>query len=94
MGEGAGRTCNLRGLGAVPMVWSRAEGELRWKSWSGAREEDPKTGYGMHRAFGKREFTRNSHIVTGMTQTGAEEKGEDLGRGMKPPGKQQVPEMH
>lgn len=25
MGEAAGRTCSLRGLGAVPMVLSRAE---------------------------------------------------------------------
>lgn len=85
MGKVAGRrTCSLGGTRAVPMVWSRAEGEL-----AGQRGSDGRAGVGQgrrtlrldvgcHRAYGKREFTRDSDVVTGMTETGGERQSREV----------------
>lgn len=39
--------------------------ELEWGKGGG-----PQGWVGCHRAYGKREFTRDSDVVTGMTETG------------------------
>lgn len=68
MGQAAGRrTRSLAGLGAVPMVWSRAEGELAGQRGSDGRagvgqgKKTPGLGLGCSRACGKREFTECSN---------------------------------
>lgn len=82
MGDVSGRrTCSLGGLGAVPLVWSRAEGELAGQTGSDGRagagqgRRTPRLGVGCSRAYGKREFTGDSDVGMGMTENGGGRQG-------------------
>lgn len=83
-GPGLSRPAHYLAKGWWRTCWAKGIG---WESWSGVREEDVRPwGLVWDAARATREFTRDSDVEVGMTrgwEREAEQKGGDLGRGMK-----------